>query len=79
MDKIKKLFPMAFTLKTDLAALIVDIIIHLIFGFMIYIIGDLVVSLGVFGIILCVILRIVDIYILASAVLAALNYFNVIK
>lgn len=79
MDKIKKLFPMAFTLKTDLATLIVDMIIHLLFGFTVYIIGDLVVSLGTFGIVLCVILRIVDAYIVASMVLSILNYCKVIK
>lgn len=79
MDKIKKLFPMAFTLKTDLATLIVDIVIHLLFGFAVYIIGDLVISLGTFGIVLCVILRIVNAYILASIVLAILNYCKVIK
>lgn len=79
MDKIKRLFPMAFTLKTDLATLIVDIVIHLLFGFAVYIIGDLVISLGTFGIVLCVILRIVNAYILASIVLAILNYCKVIK
>jgi hypothetical protein len=54
-------------------------IIHLLFGFMVYIIGDLVVSLGTFGIVLCVILRILNAYILASMVLSILNYCKVIK
>ena len=76
---LKKLFPMAFTDKSDLATLIIDIIIHLFFGFLVYMFGDLVISLGVFGIVLMVICRLIDVYILASLVLSILNYCKVIK
>lgn len=79
MDKIKKLFPMAFTLKTDLPTLIIDIVIHLLIGFFIYILADLMVSLGAFGTVLSVILRLADVYLLVSIVLAILHYCNVIK
>lgn len=79
MELLKKLFPMAFTLKTDLATLIVDIIIHLLVGFGIYIVGDLLLSLGAFGLILYIITRIADLYILVSIVFSVLHYCKVIK
>ena len=79
VDKIKKLFPMAFTVKSDLASLIVDIILHLFFGFTVYIIGDLLTNLGTFGIVLAVICGLIDLYLLASAIFTVLNYCKVIK
>lgn len=79
MELLKKLFPMAFTLKTDLTTLIVDIIIHFFLGFIIYIIGDLLLSLGTFGVILYIISRIADLYVLSSAICSILHYFKVFK
>jgi len=79
VDKIKKLFPMAFTVKSDVTSLIVDIVLHLIFGFVVYIIGDLLTSLGTFGIILNVICIIGDLYLFASAVFSILNFCKVIE
>ena len=77
--KIKKLFPMAFTEKQGLGTLIIDIIIHAIFGFIVHMIGDLVVSLGPIGIVLMVICRCIFGYLLVSMILAVLNFFKVIK
>ena len=79
VGKIKKLFPMAFTVKSDLTSLIVDLILHLFFGFTVYIIGDLLTSLGTFGIVLAVISVLIDLYLAASAVFAVLNYCKVIE
>lgn len=79
MDLLKKIFPMAFTLKTDFATLVVDIIIHFFVAFGIFIAGDLMVSLGIFGIIMYVISRIADIYVIISAVISVLHYFKVFK
>lgn len=79
MELLKKIFPMAFTLKADLATLIVDIIIHFFVGFGIYIVGDLLLSLGVVGVILYTLSRIADLYVLTSAVVSVLHYCKVIK
>lgn len=79
MKIIKKLFPMAFTEKQGLGTLIIDIIIHAIFGFIVHMIGDLVVSLGPIGIVLMVICRCIFGYLLVSMILAVLNFFKVIK
>lgn len=76
---IKKLFPMAFTQKSDLATIIVDVIMHLIIGFVFYMFGDLVITLGVFGSILRIFCFAGDLYILISLVLSILNYKQVIK
>ena len=79
MELIKKLFPMAFTLKADLATVIVDVIIHFFVGFGIYILGDLMLSLGVFGLVIYVISRIAIVYVILSAIMSLLHYFKVIK
>ena len=79
MQKLKKFFPMAFTLKLDVKTLIVDIILHLLFAFGVYVIGDLLPSLGTIGIVLSVLCRIGDVYLLASMVLSILHYCNVFK
>ena len=70
---------MAFTEKQGFGTLIIDIIIHSIFGFVVYMIGDLVLSLGTFGTVLMVICRCVGGYLLISMLLAILNFFKVIK
>ena len=79
MELIKKLFPMAFTLKADLATVIVDVIIHFFVGFGMIVVGDLMLSLGVFGTVIYVISRIAVVYVILSAILSVLNYFKVIK
>ena len=79
MDKIKKIFPMAFTLKLDLATLIVDTIIHLFIAAVIMIAGDLLALLGVVGTILYWISRVAIAYVLISILLSILHYFRVIK
>lgn len=76
---IKKLFPMAFTEKQGVGTLIIDIIIHSIFGFVVYMIGDLLPSLGPVGIVLMVLCRCVGVYLIISMILAILNFFKVIK
>lgn len=79
MELIKKLFPMAFTLKADLATVIVDVIIHFFVGFGMIVVGDLMLSLGVFGTVIYVISRIAVVYVILSAILSVLHYFKVIK
>lgn len=79
MELIKKIFPMAFTLKLDLSTLIVDTIIHLFIIFGLVIAGDLLALLGVVGTILFWISRIGIAYVVASIVFSILHYFNVIK
>ena len=79
MELIKKLFPMAFTLKADLATMIVDVIIHFFVGFGMIVVGDLMLSLGVFGTVIYVISRIAVVYVILSAILSVLHYFRVIK
>jgi len=79
MDIIKKLFPMAFTLKLDLATLIVDTIIHLFIAAVIMIAGDLLGLLGVVGTVLYWISRAAITYILISVLFSILHYFKVIK
>lgn len=79
MDKIKKLFPLAFTLKLDLSTVIVDTIIHLFIAFGIIIVGDLMPSLGVFGVVLYWISRVAVLYVITSIVLSILHYCKVIK
>ena len=70
---------MAFTEKSDFSTLIVDIILHFLFAFGVYVLGDLLLSLGAFGVVLTVICYTIDVYLIASAVLAILNYCKVIK
>ena len=79
MELIKKLIPMAFTLKADLATVIVDVIIHFFVGFGMIVVGDLMLSLGVFGTVIYVISRIAVVYVILSAILSVLHYFKVIK
>lgn len=79
MQMLKKLFPMAFTAKTDFATLIVDIIIHLLAIGLCIIFGDLMINLGKTGIIFRVIFYGLDVYLGISMIMAILNYFKVVK
>ena len=79
MKALKKLFPMAFTVKEDVATIIIDVIIHALAFFLFYILGDLMDTLGTFGIILRVIFYGIDTYLVISVVMSFLHFFKVIK
>jgi len=79
MDMLKKYFPFAFTPKADVTALVVNIIIHLVAGFIIGAVIGLLAAIPVLGWIIGILGGLIDLYIFVSLVLTVLDYLKVLK
>ncbi len=79
MELLKKYFPLSFSHKADMAALIISVLIQLVAGVIIGWVIGIVAMIPVVGLIFGLAGGLVDLYILASVILTFLDYFKVLK
>lgn len=87
MDILKKLFPFSFGKKADVAALIINIILHLVVGLIaaaIIGLASMVLSVipvigGILAWAIGVIAALVDLYVVIGIVLSVLDYCKILK
>lgn len=79
METLKKYFPYAFAAKKDVAALVINILIHIVVGAVIGFVFSLLSFIPILGIIIGLAGTLIDIYITASLVLSILDYFKILK
>lgn len=79
MDMIKKIFPLSFQSKPDIAALVINILIQLVVSIVAGWIIGIVASIPLIGSIFGLIGSLVSLYFLAGIVISCLNYFKILK
>ena len=79
MEILKVFFPFSFKEKNDVTALVINIIIHVVAGFIIGVIFSLLGKIPLVGIIFGVVGGAIDLYILIGLVLSILDYFKILK
>ncbi len=79
MDMLKKIFPIAFLPKADVAALVINVLIQLVVGVVIGWIIGIVALIPIVNILVGLVGGLLDLYITASIVIAFLDYFKIIK
>lgn len=79
METLKKYFPYAFAAKKDVAALVINILIHIVVGAVIGFVFSLLSFIPILGIVIGLAGTLIDIYITASLVLSILDYFKILK
>lgn len=79
METLKRIFPYAFVNKKDVAALVINILIHIVVGAVIGFVFNLLAIIPIIGIFIKLAGTLIDIYITASLVLSILDYFKILK
>ena len=79
MDMLKKFFPLAFKPKKDIAALVINIIIHLVVDAVAGVLIGILANIPLIGVIVSAVGGLVGLYFTISLVLSVLDYFKVLK
>ena len=79
MDMLKKYFPLAFKPKKDIAALVINIIIHLVVDAVAGVLIGILANIPLIGVIISAVGGLVGLYFTISLVLSILDYFKVLK
>ena len=79
MDTLKKFFPYSFKEKKDAAALVINIILYLIAGFVVGVIASLLQFIPFIGWIVSISAGASDLYILIAIVISVLDYCKILK
>lgn len=79
METLQKFFPYSFVEKKDVAALVINILVHIVVGFVIGLVVGLLDFIPVLGIILDIIGKVAELYLVIGLVLSVLDYFKVLK
>ena len=79
MEVLKKVFPYAFAAKKDVAALVINILIHIVVGAVIGFVFSLLSIIPIVGLIIDLLGTLIDLYITASLLLSVLDYFKIFK
>ena len=79
MDMLKKYFPLAFTPKSDVVALVINSIIHVVINAVAGVAIALLVAIPLVGIIVSAVGGLVGLYFLISLVLSILDYLKILK
>lgn len=79
MDKLVKFFPYSFKEKKDVAALVINILVHIIVGFAVGVVGSLLGFIPFVGFIVSVLVGAIDLYLLTGIVLSVLDYLKVLE
>ena len=79
MDMLNKFFPLAFRAKDSIAALLINIIIHLVEDAIAGIIIGVLAGLPVIGWVFAAVGSLLGLYFTVSLVLSVLDYFKVLK
>ena len=79
MDTLKKIFPLAFVKKKDVAALVINILIHIVVGVVLGGAIAILHKIPVVNIIVGAVSGLGELYILISIILSVLDYLNILK
>jgi hypothetical protein len=79
MDTLKKLFPLSFTHKKDIGALIVNILIHIVADIIAGAVIGLLAGLPLIGWIFTLAGSLIGLYFTVGLILSILHYFNIVK
>ncbi len=79
MEMLKKFFPYSFKEKKDVAALVINIIVYIVAGFVIGVAAGLLGLIPFIGVLVNIVAGAADLYILIGIVLSLLDYFKVLK
>ena len=78
MNSYKKYFPLAFTEKKDIMALVVNIVLHIVAGWIAGIVLGIVGILPVIGLVAGLAGAAAELYLLVSMVLSVLDYLKIV-
>ena len=79
MDMVKQFFPLAFLVKKDIVALVINIIIHLVADLIVGIIIGILANLPSIGWIFTTVGSLLGLYFTVSLVLSILDHFKILK
>ncbi|MBQ7888367.1 MAG: hypothetical protein IJ356_01255 [Erysipelotrichaceae bacterium] len=79
MEMLKKYFPFSFTEKKDIAAVIVNVLLHIVAGWVIGIVLGIAGILPVIGWVTGLAGALVEVYLFAGMVLSVLDYLKLLK
>ena len=79
MDMLKKIFPLSFQSKPDIASLVINILIQLVVSAVAGWVISIVASVPLIGIIFGLVGSLVGLYFLAGIVISLLDYFKILK
>ena len=79
MDTLKKFFPFSFGEKKDVAALVINIVIYVVVGFVAGLLIALLSHIPVLGWIISLLGGAIDLYVTAGIVFSVLHYVKVLK
>lgn len=79
MEMLKKYFPYSFKEKKDVAALVINIILYVVIGFIAGVLMSLLSIIPFIGILISIIGGAVDLYVTIGIVLSILDYLKVLK
>lgn len=79
MDTLKKFFPFSFGEKKDVAALVINIVIYVVVGFVAGLLIALLSHIPVLGWIISLLGGAVDLYVTGGIVFSVLHYVKVLK
>ena len=79
MELLKKFFPFSFVEKKDVTALVINVLIHIVVGFVVSLVFGLLDFIPVVGLILGICGKVIDLYLAVGLVLSVLDYFKVLK
>ena len=79
MDMLKKLFPLAFGVKKDIVALVINILIHIVVDAVLGIVVSLLAGLPLVGFVFGLIGSVLGLYFLVSLILSILHFLKIVK
>ncbi len=79
MDLLRKLFPLSFKEKKDIAALIINVLLQLVIDIVLGWIIGIVALIPIVGIVVGLLGGLVGLYFFVGIVLSILDYFKVLK
>lgn len=79
MEMLKKYFPYSFKKKKDVAALVINIILYVVVGFVAGVLIALLSIIPFVGILIGIIGGAIDLYVTIGIVLSILDYLKVLK
>ena len=79
MEMLKKIFPLSFQPKPDVASLVINILIQLVVSVVAGWVVGLVAAIPLIGIIFSLVGSLLGLYFLVGIVLSCLDYFKILK
>lgn len=79
MDMLKQIFPLSFQAKSDIAALIINILIQIVVGAVVGFVLSILAAFPFIGFVFNFIGWMVSLYFTAGIVISLLDYFKVLK